>query len=619
MSKLAWVLLPLLVAGAWLAWLAGRRRLPARPVMNVWFSVLLLGYLATTAGLGIFWVANQHLPVFDWHYLFGYATVLLLAVHVAFNFRVVWRYFARRPAPSEAALHDAARGAGRRPLLAALGFGAGIVGAYWLGLRHGRTELRVEANAATAGADWVDWFHEFSAHSRSGVFRRAPSVDWGDPPPPFKAYDGVEVLRLPADAGAARAPGHLDLAALAALLWHTAAVNLVRGSIHFRTAPSSGALFATELYVAAHDVAGLRPGLWHYDPQRHALQRLGDAPADPWALGSPLRAKAHLVATAVFRRSGHKYRDRCYRYVLADLGHALENLRASAAALAVPARFETAFDESHAASTLGLDEAEEGVLALVALQPTAQVVAPGSAAWRAASLPAGIALGVTEAIHRATSLRIDPLASVKPLAAAAPPPAQEPAPAIKLPTPRVHRVGALEAIARRRSIRRYADTAIAQDTLSALLDAAVRRAVPTYSDAVRISVLAQAVQDLPQAAWRYRREGHELVLRSAEPALRDRSRSAALDQEVIGDAALVVVLSIDRAAFGADALGAARGYRHAFFEAGLIGERLYLEGVALGLGVCGVGAFYDDEAAALIGVEPAREWVVHFTALGVPA
>jgi hypothetical protein len=31
-----------------------------------------------------------------------------------------------------------------------------------------------------------------------------------------------------------------------------------------------------------------------------------------------------------------------------------------------------------------------------------------------------------------------------------------------------------------------------------------------------------------------------------------------------------------------------------------------------------VGAFYDEEAAALVGVDLQREWVVHFAALGVP-
>jgi hypothetical protein len=71
--------------------------------------------------------------------------------------------------------------------------------------------------------------------------------------------------------------------------------------------------------------------------------------------------------------------------------------------------------------------------------------------------------------------------------------------------------------------------------------------------------------------------------------------------------------SIDRAALAADPLGPARGYRHAFLDAGLVGERIYLEAGARGL-----GAFYDDEAAAAVAVDTAPEWVVHFAALGVP-
>ena len=65
--------------------------------------------------------------------------------------------------------------------------------------------------------------------------------------------------------------------------------------------------------------------------------------------------------------------------------------------------------------------------------------------------------------------------------------------------------------------------------------------------------------------------------------------------------------------------GPARGYRHAFLEAGLVGERIYIEAGARGLGVCAVGAFYDAEAAALVAIDPDHEWVVHFAALGVPS
>jgi nitroreductase len=110
-----------------------------------------------------------------------------------------------------------------------------------------------------------------------------------------------------------------------------------------------------------------------------------------------------------------------------------------------------------------------------------------------------------------------------------------------------------------------------------------------------------------------------LVPRRANVDLRAAARAAALDQEVIGDAAAVFVLSVDRATLAADPAGPARGYRHAFLEAGMVGERLYLEAGARGLGACAVGAFYDDEAAALVAIDPAREWVLHFTAIGVPA
>jgi nitroreductase len=92
------------------------------------------------------------------------------------------------------------------------------------------------------------------------------------------------------------------------------------------------------------------------------------------------------------------------------------------------------------------------------------------------------------------------------------------------------------------------------------------------------------------------------------------AQSAALSQDVIGDAAVVLVLSADREQL---LQGGARGYRHGFLEAGMIGERWLLAAVANGLGACPVGAFYDDEAAKLIGVDPRREWVLHFAALGV--
>jgi SagB-type dehydrogenase family enzyme len=670
MDKLLWVLLPIALACAAVGWLAWRARLPPRPVLNVAFSLLLLVYLLVTAGLGIFWVANQHLPVFDWHYVFGYALLLLVVVHLGFNLRAVVFHLRRRPV---AAVAPAARG--RRPLLGAFGlFGlaAAAGGGYAIGLRHGRTELRIDtaavpgAGAAAPGAlalAVVERFHGFSAHTRTGLLRRAPGVDWGDPPPPFKpAPPGRGPgLVLPAPRQAQAGAGGLDAAALADLLWHTAGISARSGGIHFRTAPSSGALFATELYLWVRDIPGVPPGLWHYDVPAHALQPVAAGAAFGAGLpgiGSlPPDTRALVLATAVFRRSGHKYRDRTYRYVLGDLGHALENLRVVALQAGGTVTLLQAFDESRIAAALGIDEREEGVLAAVLLQgaDAAALPALAGAAWRppvlagpdesegtslgaSAGLAQGATLGITEAIHRATSLRAAVLPAcghtppVRPVAALAgpdawPAPLQPAAPGVsalpadwqQLPAAGAGLRDPLALIAQRRSVRRYGPQPLPLADLAGVL-AAMEQPGPLLSAAVVIDVLALRVQGLAPGGWRYHPQLQALQPRALQAeGLSRRARAAGLDQDVIGDAAAVFVLAMDRATFAADPAGAARGYRHAFIEAGLVGERVYLEAGARGLGVCAVGAFHDDEAAALVGADPAREWVLHFAAVGVRA
>lgn len=632
MPKLIWVMLPLLAVAAWLAWCAARRRWPPRPRLNAVLALLLLAYVGTTAGLGIFWVAQQQLPVFDWHYLFGYATVLLVAVHLGFNLRAAWRGLSARSRGTPPPWAVPAR----RQWLGTGGVLLAAAAAFVLGLRHGRSELRLQWPAAegaggglagggagsggAGGMATVERLHAWSAVSRQGVLLRAPAVDWGEAPPPFKSYPGAARLVLPPPASAA-AGGGPGLVRLAWLLWHTAGVTARRGALALRASPSSGALFSTELYlVVPRALPGLAAGLWHHDAEHHLLERLPDGSAVGEAMHAALGgadtpgAFAWLVAGAVFRRTGHKYRDRSYRYLLADLGHTLENLRQIAAENGGHALLLPRFDEARIAALLRLDEAEEGVLAVAALHdgapPAAAAAAPG---WQPPPAPqeaAGLALGVTGAMHLATSLRV-----ATAVAAGAPLPAA----ALPLPPAAPAPMPVAQRIAQRRSQRRFAATPLPAGTLGALLHAALAATPPLLSAALRVDVVAHAVAGVPAGAWRYEARRHVLLPRRPEQLLRAASRAAALDQDVIGDAAAVLVVAADRATIAADPAGAPRGWRHAFIEAGLAGERVYLEGTARGVGVCSVGAFYDDEAAALVALDSAREWVLHFVAVGLPA
>jgi SagB-type dehydrogenase family enzyme len=62
-----------------------------------------------------------------------------------------------------------------------------------------------------------------------------------------------------------------------------------------------------------------------------------------------------------------------------------------------------------------------------------------------------------------------------------------------------------------------------------------------------------------------------------------------------------------------------RGYRYVHFEAGAIGQRMYLAAEALGLRATGIGAFFDDEVHRYLNRAPEQGQVVYHFAVGYPA
>jgi SagB-type dehydrogenase family enzyme len=89
-----------------------------------------------------------------------------------------------------------------------------------------------------------------------------------------------------------------------------------------------------------------------------------------------------------------------------------------------------------------------------------------------------------------------------------------------------------------------------------------------------------------------------------------------LGQDLAGNACVAFSLigDLDRAArtYGD------RGYRYVHFEAGAIGQGLYLAAEALGLGATGIGAFYDEEVHRHLNLEPDQGQVIYHFAIGYP-
>ncbi|UCF69579.1 MAG: SagB/ThcOx family dehydrogenase [Acidobacteriota bacterium] len=117
---------------------------------------------------------------------------------------------------------------------------------------------------------------------------------------------------------------------LSQLLW-AAQGSTRRGES--RTAPSAGALYPLEVYVA------LPEGLYHYDADRNRLARHAEGDLRPEIYRTSLEQEAILdapavfVVVAVFERTAAKYGPRAKRYVWMEAGHAGQNLLLQATAL----------------------------------------------------------------------------------------------------------------------------------------------------------------------------------------------------------------------------------------------------------------------------------------------
>lgn len=139
---------------------------------------------------------------------------------------------------------------------------------------------------------------------------------------------------------------------LSQLLWATQGMTRREG---YRTAPSAGALYPLEVYVATPS------GFYHYEPRPHQLKRLCDRDLRPAVYRAGLEqeplleAPAVFVIAAVYQRTAQKYgQARTPRYVHMEAGHAAQNLLLQAVALGLGGVPIGAFHDDEVRSALSL-------------------------------------------------------------------------------------------------------------------------------------------------------------------------------------------------------------------------------------------------------------------------
>ena len=153
----------------------------------------------------------------------------------------------------------------------------------------------------------------------------------------------------------------LTLSELSQLLWAAQGVTNPRG---YRTAPSAGALYPLEIYIAAGKVGELAPGIYKYKPDEHKLVKIcdGDKRIGLWRAAleqSPIRnAPVVLVFCAIYERTTRKYGERGLRYVHMEVGHAAQNVCLQAVSLGLGTVIIGAFNDKEVKKILKLETDE---------------------------------------------------------------------------------------------------------------------------------------------------------------------------------------------------------------------------------------------------------------------
>ena len=474
--------------------------------------------------------------------------------------------------------------------------------------------------------------------------RSGHALDWEIKPLPFKIYPTLEPLRLPTalpvvgmdtfaalEAAPITRPARLDLDRLAALLFFSAGVTRAKtypggGQIHFRAAPSTGALYQTEVYVVAGEVDGLPAGIYHFNPGDFGLRRLRDgdwrgalasAAADEGLAAQP----ASIVLSAIYWRNTWKYQARGYRHLFWDSGSMLAQLLAVARAQELPSRLVTGFVDAQVNGLLGLDATREGGLVIAPIgaegpsAPASPVVTP--LALEVIPLSSReVDYPLLRAAYDDSSLDSEPEveawregggqvlhSDIVEMQDLTPPEAA-----------RAEAGRALgETIARRGSTRQFSGEAIDRSALSSALRHATGRIPMDVTDgAVDLFVNVHAVTGLEPGAYLYDRGAHALaLLRPGD--VRQASAFLCLEQALGGESSATVFFLAD--------LGRAlerwgnRGYRLVNLEAGLIGGRLYLGAYAQGFGATGL-TFYDRAVVDFFSPAAAGRDALFVTALG---
>ena len=446
-------------------------------------------------------------------------------------------------------------------------------------------------------------------------------------------------------------------------------INPSSGNLH----PTEGYLVLPQM-----DGLDLKAGLYHYAPKEHGLELRAEFAADQMArLLAPFPAQSFLIGlTSIHWREAWKYGERAFRYCNHDVGHAIGTARIAATTLGWNMALLDGVSQDTVAALLGTDRTEDFVDAerehpdcLAMVWPLGDVKREALDVKR--DRDSGIPLCLNSEIiqqltvttwhGKANRLSRDnpvPWEIIDDVAAASWKPSHEHT-SIAIPTSVTSHVlpftfhdggpSAAQLIRQRRSAVSFdGKTSIASATffqmLSRVMPAAelpqLDRPMPwdvlPWKPAIHLLLFVHRVDGLTPGLYVLVRDREKVPLLQQSMneeliwtpvsgcpdslplywLLEGDAKKAAIQischQDIAGDSAFSLGMIAEFE--GRLREGGAWWYPRLFWEAGLLGQVLYLEAEAAGVRGTGIGCFFDDPVHEIVGVKNlAIQSLYHFT------
>lgn len=512
-------------------------------------------------------------------------------------------------------------------------------------------------------------YHERTKHRLERYAPGPDALDWDAQPAAFRSYAGTQRIPLPLaseldpnDPSARaltqpfsttqRGPHHdWTLNTVGVLLQLSFGITAWKSYGPDRWAvranPSSGNLHPSEIYVVAVQRPYLADGIYHYDPEAHALELRACWPKS----ASPAPA-LYVALTSIMWREAWKYGERAFRYCQLDTGHAAAAVAIAANALGASVRARRDVAATELESWLGLTRTQdfphprgsacgrEEPELLLQIESTSDE----RRTFALSDFGDMTYFGTASVVDARPMYRWPVIDAVAQATRAVAQTEQQ-------PQPQPQREPALDSVLRtggvllgRRSAQRFdPHHALPADALTALLaallpsQAALWRTlqIPPAIDLVlfvhRVAELKTGLYVLPRRGGASagllellsRRYSPEPVVlgQSALPLLRlcesepkqlmRVTRALHCHQDIAANSCLALAMVAE---FAPRVQHAPSSYRDLLREAGLIGQLAYVHAEAHGLRGTGIGCFFDDEVHALLGLSDTRyQSLYHFT------